>query len=120
MYKAILLLAVILMIGVVSIGCSESGLTEAEVKAIVQAEVASQLANIDDDISAEVTTQLAGLAGLDDIISNEAAEKLGLESSHIRRLLAKGEIAGKKLGRDWVVLSLEYQRKRAPKRKKGV
>ncbi len=46
----------------------------------------------------------------------EAAEKLGLESSHIRRLLAKGEIEGKKLGHDWVVLSLDYKRK--PKRKK--
>ena len=46
---------------------------------------------------------------------NEAARKLGLESSHIRRLLAKGEIKGKKLGRDWVVLSLDYQRKRKPK-----
>ena len=29
----------------------------------------------------------------------EASEKLGLDTSHIRRLLAKGEIKGKKLSR---------------------
>jgi excisionase family DNA binding protein len=46
----------------------------------------------------------------------EAAEKLRLDTSQVRRLLAKGEIEGKKLGRDWVVLELSYKRKR--KRKK--
>jgi excisionase family DNA binding protein len=45
----------------------------------------------------------------------EAAEKLGLDSSQIRRLLAKGEIKGLKLARDWVVLELNYKRKRKPK-----
>lgn len=45
----------------------------------------------------------------------EAAEKLGLDTSQVRRLLAKGEIKGKKLGRDWVVLNLDYKRKRKPK-----
>ena len=50
---------------------------------------------------------------------NEAVEKLGLESSHIRHLLAKGEIPGKKLGQDCVVLSLEYKRKVKPKGRKG-
>lgn len=55
---------------------------------------------------------------MNDIYSvNEAAQKLGLDPSQIRRLLAKGEIEGKKLGRDWVVLSLDYQRKRKPKGK---
>jgi excisionase family DNA binding protein len=49
---------------------------------------------------------------------NEAARILGLDTSQIRRLLAKGEIKGKKLGRDWVVLELNYQRKRKPKEKK--
>ncbi|KPK23303.1 MAG: hypothetical protein AMJ70_03815 [Dehalococcoidia bacterium SG8_51_3] len=49
---------------------------------------------------------------------NEAASKLGLDTSQIRRLLAKGEIKGKKLGRDWVVLELNYQRKRKPKEKR--
>ena len=43
---------------------------------------------------------------------NEAAQRLGLDPSQIRRLLAKGEIEGKKLGRDWVVLSLDYTRRR--------
>ena len=45
----------------------------------------------------------------------ETAIRLGLESSYVRRLLAKGEIKGKKLGRDWVVIRLDYQRKRRPK-----
>jgi len=48
----------------------------------------------------------------------EAAEKLGLDTSHVRRLLRKGEIKGKRLGRDWVVLRLDYKRKRRPKMKK--
>jgi excisionase family DNA binding protein len=46
---------------------------------------------------------------------NEAAQKLGLDSSQVRRLLRKGEIESKRLGRDWVVLSLDYKRKRKPK-----
>jgi CO/xanthine dehydrogenase Mo-binding subunit len=50
---------------------------------------------------------------------NEAAHKLGLDPSQVRRLLAKEKIKGKRLGRDWVVLSLDYKRKRKPKRKKG-
>ena len=45
----------------------------------------------------------------------EAAEQLGLDPSQVRRLLAKGEIEGRKLGRDWVVLGLDYKRKRRPK-----
>ncbi|MBN2099831.1 MAG: helix-turn-helix domain-containing protein [Dehalococcoidia bacterium] len=48
----------------------------------------------------------------------EAAEKLGLEASHVRRLLRNGEIKGKKLGHDWAVLSLNYERKRRPKTKR--
>lgn len=46
---------------------------------------------------------------------NEAAQKLELDPSQVRRLLRKGEIEGKKLGHDWVVLSLDYKRKRKPK-----
>ena len=42
----------------------------------------------------------------------EASEKLGLDTSQVRRLLAKGEIKGVKLARDWVVLDLSYKRKR--------
>jgi len=52
----------------------------------------------------------------------EAAAELGLSERHLRLLLTKGKIKGKKLGRDWVVLSLDYKRKRKPKtgkREKG-
>ncbi len=49
---------------------------------------------------------------------NEAAHQLDLDPSQVRRLLKKGEIEGKKLGHDWVVLSLDYKRKRKPKRSK--
>ena len=45
----------------------------------------------------------------------EASQKLGLDTSQVRRLLAKGEIKGVKLARDWVVLELNYKRKRKPK-----
>ena len=47
----------------------------------------------------------------------EAAQKLGLDTSQVRRLLAKGEIKGVKLARDWVVLDLSYKRKRKPRKK---
>jgi len=47
----------------------------------------------------------------------EAAERLGLSQNQVRYLLAKGEIQGKKLGHDWAVMSLDYKRKRKPKRK---
>ena len=47
----------------------------------------------------------------------EAANKLGISDSHCRRLVESGAIKGKKLGHDWVVLSLNYKRKRRPKRK---
>jgi len=47
----------------------------------------------------------------------EAALRLGLDTSQVRRLLAKGEIRGVKLARDWVVLDLSYKRKRKPKKK---
>ena len=48
----------------------------------------------------------------------EAAQKLGLDTSQVRRLLAKGEIKGVKLARDWIVLELTYKRKRKPKTKR--
>jgi len=47
--------------------------------------------------------------------TKEAAEKLGLSQDHVRLLVRKGLIKGKKLGHDWVVLDLNYQRKRRPK-----
>ena len=46
----------------------------------------------------------------------EAASKMGISEPHLRLLLRRGNIEGKKIGRDWVVLSTEYVRKR---RKKG-
>jgi excisionase family DNA binding protein len=47
----------------------------------------------------------------------EAAHELGLDTSQVRRLLAKGEIKGVKLARDWIVLDLSYKRKRRPKKR---
>jgi excisionase family DNA binding protein len=47
--------------------------------------------------------------------TKEAAEKLGLSHDHVRLLAKKGQIKAKKLGHDWVVLELNYQRKRRPK-----
>jgi excisionase family DNA binding protein len=47
--------------------------------------------------------------------TKEAAERLGLSHSHVRLLVREGIIMGKKLGRDWVVLDLNYTRKRKPK-----
>ncbi|MBN2463858.1 MAG: hypothetical protein JXB43_09715 [Dehalococcoidia bacterium] len=47
---------------------------------------------------------------------SEAAERLGLDASQVRRLLRDKIIEGKKLGHDWVVLSLDYKRKRSSKK----
>lgn len=44
--------------------------------------------------------------------TREAADKLGLSQAHVRRLLEHGVIDGKRLGRDWIVLNLDYRRKR--------
>jgi len=55
---------------------------------------------------------------MDNIYSTkEAATRLKLSESHVRRLLEGGQIAGKKLGRDWMVFSLDYKRKRKAKKK---
>ena len=45
----------------------------------------------------------------------EAARKIGISDRHLRLLLESGQLKGKKLGHDWVVLSLNYRRKRRPK-----
>jgi len=45
----------------------------------------------------------------------EAAKRIGISERHLRLLLERGEIKGKKLGHDWVVLELDYTRKRKPK-----
>ena len=47
-------------------------------------------------------------------IVEEASRKLGIDASLVRRLLRSGQLEGKKLARDWVVLSLDYKRKRKP------
>jgi hypothetical protein len=49
----------------------------------------------------------------------ETAAKLGITDRHVRLLLARGELSGRRLGHDWVVLSLDYERKRKPKTKRG-
>jgi len=59
---------------------------------------------------------------MDSIFSTkEAAAKLKLSPAHVVRLLEGGQIPGKKLGHDWIVFSLDYNRKRRPKvSRKGV
>jgi len=42
----------------------------------------------------------------------EASKMLNLDVSQVRHLLRSGKIKGKKWGRDWMVLSLDYTRKR--------
>jgi len=49
----------------------------------------------------------------------EAAASIGLSERQLRLLLRQGKVEGKKLGHDWVVLSLDYRRKRKPKTRKG-
>ncbi len=39
---------------------------------------------------------------------------MGILDRHLRLLREKGQIEGKKLGHDWVVLSLDYNMKRKP------
>jgi excisionase family DNA binding protein len=52
--------------------------------------------------------------------TREAAKRLGLSQAHVRRLLEHGSIEGKRLGRDWIVLNLNYKRRRKPKIRKQV
>jgi len=47
--------------------------------------------------------------------TREAAKKIGLSEDHVRLLARKGLVEAKKIGRDWVVLELNYKRKRKPK-----
>lgn len=49
--------------------------------------------------------------------TKEAAERLGLSPDHVRALARKGVVPARKLGHDWVVLGLDYQRKRKAKRR---
>ena len=50
--------------------------------------------------------------------TREAAEALGLSQDHVRRLLEVGQLRGRKVGNNWVVLELNYERKRRPKTSK--
>ena len=52
--------------------------------------------------------------------TREAADRLGLSQAHVRRLLEGGVIEGKRLGRDWIVLNLNYKRRRKPKTRRQV
>jgi hypothetical protein len=47
--------------------------------------------------------------------TSEAAHILGLSQSHVRLLARKQLIKAKRMGHDWVVLELNYTRKRKPK-----
>ena len=47
--------------------------------------------------------------------TEQAGKILGLSQDHVRLLARKGVIKAKKIGRDWVVLDLNYIRKRKPK-----
>ena len=51
--------------------------------------------------------------------TKEAAKRLGLSPDHVRLLARSGVIEAKKVGRDWVILDLDYSRKRKPKGGKG-
>lgn len=51
----------------------------------------------------EIDNESVDRPGLDDLLSlNEAAELCGLSASHLRLLVRRGEVWGKKLGRNWV------------------
>jgi excisionase family DNA binding protein len=47
--------------------------------------------------------------------TKEASEKLGLSQDHVKLLARKGLIKAQKVGRDWIILDLNYQRKRSQK-----
>jgi len=46
----------------------------------------------------------------------EASAQLCISERRVRYLLKEGRIEGRKLGRDWIVLSLDYNSKSKPKR----
>lgn len=50
--------------------------------------------------------------------TKKASEILGLSQDHVKLLARTGHIKAEKVGRDWVVLELDYQRKRKPKEKR--
>jgi excisionase family DNA binding protein len=50
--------------------------------------------------------------------TKEASVKLGLSQDHVKLLARKGLIKAQKVGRDWIILDLNYERKRSPKVKR--
>jgi hypothetical protein len=47
--------------------------------------------------------------------TSEAARAIGVSERQIRFLLKQGKLSGKRLGHDWIVLNLDYKRRRKPK-----
>jgi len=62
-----------------------------------------------------IATATVGISASVSYSVNEASRLSKLSPQHIRYLLSKGVLLGKKLGHDWIVLSLDYKRKRKPK-----
>jgi excisionase family DNA binding protein len=50
--------------------------------------------------------------------TKEAAEILGLSQAHVKLLARKGVIEARKVARDWIILDLNYTRKRRSKEKR--
>jgi len=48
----------------------------------------------------------------------QATKELGISEQRLRKLLLEGRIRGIKMGRDWIVLSLQYERLRKYKGKR--
>ncbi len=64
--------------------------------------------------------------GLDELVSlSEAANRTGLSASHLRLLVRRGEVWGKKVGRNWLTTEqavreyLAHEHKPGPKPKPG-
>jgi excisionase family DNA binding protein len=65
-------------------------------------------------------TESESPTNLDDLISlKKAAELSGLSHSHLRLLVRKGEIWGKKMGRDWFTNAQAVQEYLARDRRPG-
>ena len=58
---------------------------------------------VDDNPGVEATIALHGFS---------AQKVIGISERPLRLLLERGEVEGKKLGHDWVVLKLDYKRKK--------
>ena len=47
--------------------------------------------------------------------TRDAGKILGLSQDHVKLLARKGLLKAQKVGRDWIILDLDYTRKRKPK-----